>query len=278
MLRPLFLLLLLSGSGASPALASEFGCQQEHLSADERARLEAIGQLETLLSGRREGEFRAELMLRLADLYFLQARHVSMSPTCDTSREWADKSIVLYQAILADYPQYSRADEAMFYLAAALYDLDRKEEANAQFSNLVRQYPDSARVPDAWVAIGEYWFEDEGQIYKALLSYKNATTWPDSDLYPFAMYKLAWCYYILGEYPPAIDLMKEVVEMSDTAPQKPGANDLKEMAIKELFRFYSDAGQSKEADVYFTSIGRQDVLAKLRARRLLPRATPASGR
>ena len=99
------------------------------------------------------GEQKAEMLLRLADLYFEEGRDVYLtemdtfrtkfdecfnSPGCNTetmkadnsgSGVWQNKSIKLYKIILKTYSQYRRADEATFYLASALQDTDRRDEA-----------------------------------------------------------------------------------------------------------------------------------------------------
>ena len=125
------------------------------------------------------------------------------TPGCSTENMAADnsgsivyqnKSIRLYKNILKTYPQYRRADEATFYLASALQDTDRPDEAVKEFSKLVKNYPQSRFTPDAYVMIGEYYF-DNNNAYKALLAYKKATGYRNSDKYAFAMYKLGWCYY-----------------------------------------------------------------------------------
>ena len=188
-----------------------------------------------------KGEQRAEMMLRLADLYFEEGRDIYLTEMqsfegeydkcfntkgCDPekmkannieSRKWQDKSIKLYKQILDSYPQYARADEATFYLGSALQDTDQRDEAINQFLNLVKMYPESKYVPDSYVLIGEYYF-DNNNAFKALQAYKHAASFRDSDKYPFAMYKLAWCYYNVGEYSKAIDTMKAVVAIATPAP------------------------------------------------------------
>ena len=107
------------------------------------------------------GEQKAEMLLRLADLYFEEGRDVYLTemdtfrvqfdqcfntPNCDTqnmnadnsgSLVWQNKSIKLYRIILKTYQQYRRADEAIFYLASALQDTDRRDEAVKEFTKLV---------------------------------------------------------------------------------------------------------------------------------------------
>ena len=128
------------------------------------------------------GEQKAEMLLRLADLYFEEGRDVYLTematfrtqfdscfntPGCNSenmkadnagSLVWQNKSIKLYKIILKTYSQYRRADEAIFYLASALQDTDRRDEAVKQFTKLVGTYPQSQYTADSYVMIGEYYF------------------------------------------------------------------------------------------------------------------------
>lgn len=248
-------------------------------------RREAMGFLEDMLANRPpKGEQKAEMMLRLADLYFEEGRDLYLSEMqkygeafdkcfntegCDSakmiaenveSRKWQTKSIKIYRIILQNYPQYQRADEAMFYLGSALQDTGEKDDAAKTFNDLVRTYPESGYVPDAYVLIGEYYF-DQNNAYKALLAYQKAARYKDSPKYAFAMYKLAWCYYNVGEYGKGIDTMKAVVafSMADQGTDKTKLT-LQEEALKDLVRFFADAGDLNEAIDYFNKLGKQDLI------------------
>ena len=238
------------------------------------------------------GEQKAEMLLRLADLFFEEGRDVYLTemgtfrtqfdscfntPGCSTenmdadnsgSLVWQNKSIKLYKNILRTYPQYRRADEATFYLASALQDTDRADEAVKEFTKLVRTYPQSRYTADAYVMIGEYYF-DNNNAYKALLAYQKATKYKNSPKYAFALYKLAWCYYNVGEYGKGIDTMKSVVAFSMAAqeggPQKSQLT-LQDEALKDLVRFFADAGEMDEAYGYFTKLGKTDLIRKMLAR------------
>ena len=237
-----------------------------------------------------KGEQRAEMMLRLADLYFEEGRDIYLTEMqsfegeydkcfntkgCDPekmkannieSRKWQDKSIKLYKQILDSYPQYARADEATFYLGSALQDTDQRDEAINQFLNLVKMYPESKYVPDSYVLIGEYYF-DNNNAFKALQAYKHAASFRDSDKYPFAMYKLAWCYYNVGEYSKAIDTMKAVVAIATPAPGEEQTAksklQLQDEALKDLVRFFADAGQMDEAYDYFKKLGKDELIQQM---------------
>lgn len=241
-----------------------------------------------LAQDRMQGEAKAELMLRLADLYFEEGRDIyltemsdfekkydacfndktcrpeTMSPDNTESRSWQAKSIKLYRLILENFPTFARADEATFYLASALQDTGDRKSALEEFTRLVKTYPESQYVPDSYVQIGEYYF-DENQAYKALLAYQKATAYKDSDKWAFASYKLAWCFYNVGEYGKAIDTMKSVVAYSMVAEQagqgsKSSNLQLQDEALKDLVRFFADAGEMDEAYDYFNKLGKKELI------------------
>jgi TolA-binding protein len=250
-------------------------------------RLKSIDMLKELLAqGDAEGDRKAEMMLRLADLYFQEGRALYLEEMkafdegwercqqdakCDDqkyfergadtsgSAEWQQKSIRLYEQILRNYPRYRRADEATFYLGMALQDTGKRREAIEQFTKLVKQYPESDFVPDTYVNIGEYFF-DENNAYKALQAYKRAAAFRDSPKYSFALYKLAWCYFNVGEYDNAISTMKSVVSYTQTQGNATKAIQLQDEALKDLVRFFADAGEMTEAYEYFKKLGKDDLI------------------
>lgn len=269
--------------------ASGSGQSEEFEKAAQAKRLESIKYLKEILGGEDapQGETRAEMLLRLADLYFQEGRFLylremeaydkkydacfndeacaktidQMKPDNTESQKWQNDSIKLYQQILRSYPRYRRADEATFYMASALQDIGRREEAVDAFTSVTKQYPESAYVPDAFVNIGEYYF-DTNEAFKALTAYKKATAYKDSAMYGFANYKLGWCYYNVGEYGKAIDTMKAVVSLSQQqiASGDKGKIQLQDEALKDLVRFFADAGELDEAYEYFNGLGKKDLI------------------
>ncbi len=255
-------------------------------------RMESMKFLKDLLrQGTAQGEQRAEMLLRLSDLYFEEGRDIylnemkefetaydacfndpncnadTMEPDNSESRDWQNKSIKLYQQILANYPQYQRADEATYYLATALQETGRADEAVKEFTRLVRTYPESKWVPDAYVMIGEYYFEGNN-AYKALVAYQKAAAYRESDKYAFALYKLAWCYYNVGEYGKAIDTMKTVVthamsSMNADSKTKKAKVQLQDEALKDMVRFFADAGEMDEAYEYFNKLGKKNLIRSM---------------
>ncbi len=257
----------------------------EYARMAQQKRMESIERLKGLLSRGVADETKAEMMLRLADLYFQEGRYLYLremaafdqqfeacfnNDNCNTellkpdnsgSRQWQEKSIKLYEGILRNYPRYQRADQATFFLGSAHKDIGREKDAVEAFKKLVKLYPQSTYIADAYVLIGEYYFDIEGNAYGALRAYLKATAYKDSPKYPFAMYKLGWCYYNVGDYEKAIETMKTVVSYS----MAQGAEDkaqlqLQDEALKDLVRFFADADQMNEAIEYFTTLGRSDLI------------------
>ena len=273
---------------------TEVNLSEEYRKLARQKRHESMRFLKEILSqGTAQGEQKAEMILRLADLYFEEGRDIYLDEMkkfeevfdacfnderCDTasikaedytteSRDWQSKSIKLYRQILANYPQYQRADEATFYLASALLDTQQQDAAVKEFTRLVRTYPESKWVPDAYILIGEYYFEKDN-AYKALVAYQKAATYRDSSKYAFALYKLAWCYYNVGEYGKGIDTMKTVVAhaMSTSEgndPAKKSKIRLQDEALKDLVRFFADAGEMDEAYAYFNKLGKKDLIRSM---------------
>ncbi len=258
----------------------------EYRKAAEQKRLEAINRLKALLSSQNQtGDRKAEMMLRLADLYFEQGRDIyitemerfdeqyqrcfdtegcnpdNLQPDNRTSRQWQERSIKLYKNILANYPRYPRADQATFFLGSALTDLGRKKEGVQAFKKLIKLYPDSSFKTDALILIGEYYFENN-EAFPALKAYMMAAADEDHRSHAYATYRLGWCYYNVGEYDKAIEAMKRVIAKSMQGEQT-GANlQLQDEALKDLVRFFADAGMMNEAYDYFKSLGKDELIKK----------------
>ena len=101
------------------------------------------------------------------------------------------------------------------------------------------------------------------------MAYQKAARYKNSPKYAFALYKLAWCYYNVGEYGKSIDTMKSVVAFS-MASQEGGPTKsqltLQDEALKDLVRFFADAGEMDEAYGYFTKLGKKDLIRKMLSR------------
>ena len=236
-----------------------------------------------------EPQIKAELLMRLAVAYEEMAKYewademhtydTTIEACFDEGRDDCDaaiqldrtrsfqynrKSISSYQNLLANYQSFGRLDEVLFRMAVTLEEIEERKEALQTYTKLVKQYQTSPYVPDAYNAIGEYYF-DNNNAYKALQAYKKAAAFRESSIYTFALYKLGWCYYNVGEFDTAIETMKTVVSETDRMIES-GADvgiSLKEEALKDLVQFFSEEGNLEEAKEYFTRYGQKKYYRKM---------------
>ncbi|MFT4979800.1 MAG: TolA-binding protein [Myxococcota bacterium] len=187
--------------------------------------------LKELIASTPVGERRAEMILRLAELHYEDARYYRfVVEDNEAADERLGAASRLYAHITETYPTHPRAAEAAFYLASAEQELDGGDEALAAWLQLVGDYPDSPYVPDAHVQIGEHYF-DRGEVFKALQAYELAAQAPEARLRDYARHQAAWCYYNLGEYERAAQLAESVAA---------GGGEMRGDALSALARFSAE--------------------------------------
>jgi len=155
-------------------------------------RLESIQRLKELLGRGVKGETKAEMMLRLADLYFQQGLHVP------EGAQWLEKAIAIYGTVIHNYPTYQRIDQCHFFKGRGHQVLGQSEPAIESFEAVIRAYPESRLVPDAWVALADQRARD-GDGFKAVVALQKTVGFPDGKWASFAQHRLGWVYIDLGE-------------------------------------------------------------------------------
>jgi TolA-binding protein/Flp pilus assembly protein TadD len=186
--------------------------------------------LRRLLSLGGSAEEQAEVTARLAAL--LRARGLSLSIRAQAESDQGDEvsagrdhaqaaaaraeAIARFHELLKKYPEAPRLDEALFFLADILQDSGRDQEAVASARELVQRYPRSAWAPASHVFIGEALFE-KAKLDEALREYRAAAEVPGDEVYPYALYKAAWCRFNQAAFVDAMKLLKRVVEVSAKA-------------------------------------------------------------
>ena len=251
----------------------------ERDAAADKKRDELIADLNTIIPKIPDSERKADLYFQLAELWWEKARYVSLQANKDYDDAWAkwlDKregeepkvntrtseayrkeSLKLYQIILKNYPGYERKDEVLFVVAYNLYEAGQKQEAIQNYNTLIKQYPRSRFVPDAYVQMGEHFFTSN-DLTRARAAFEKAASFKLPKLYPFAVYKLAWCDYNAGEYQGSIDKFKEVIAYSEAQAAAPGQRDriqLKSEALKDIVLAYAQIDAIDSASVYLKEKG-----------------------
>ena len=104
-------------------------------------------------------------------------------------------------------------DEVLFRLAFLLTSVKKEDQAREFFHRLIKDYPNSKYIPDAYLSFAEYYF-DKGEMENALKFYEKVEQFPKSSVYPYAVYKKGWCYINMGDYKTALETFVGVVRMT----------------------------------------------------------------
>ncbi|MEZ0312593.1 MAG: tetratricopeptide repeat protein [Myxococcota bacterium] len=245
---------------------------------------EAIEKLKRLLPTVSEGPQKAELVFRLSEMYWAKSKFARLramqawdqslekwtangkrgeEPTLEREPKSAESAayradaLKLYQQILAQYPSYERRDEVLYSLASAQYDAGETKLGVETFWTLIKEYPDSVYAADAWLQLGEHFFNG-GKLVNAVKAYEAAAATKRPRVYAYAMYKLAWCDFNLQDYPAALAKFRAVVayakEQRAGGEGELGEHDrlqLLDEALNDMVRVYSHMDSFEDAFAYY---------------------------
>lgn len=255
----------------------------------DRKRDEAIEQLKKLIPRAPEGR-KAEMIFRLAELYWEKSKFkygIEMASYEKQYEEWVSKgrkgkepkrqrfireselikgnALKLYEKVLVSYPKYHRNDEVLFYLGYNEYEAGNRKKAVQHYWTLIKQFPKSRLVADAYLQLGEHFFESNN-VLKARKAYERALKTKVPRVYNYALYKLAWCDYNMQEYADGIRRLKEVINNSETSKDRKTVQ-LKSEALADLALYFSHVDEVESAFAYFKKKG-GETLAHQYTRRL----------
>ncbi len=152
-----------------------------------------------------------------------------------------------YEEILKEFPNYDRLDEVLFAYAYNKYEVGQKELAVEKYAELIKKFPNSRFVPDAYLQMGEHFF-NTNQLIKARRAYDEASKTNNGRIKYFAIYKLAWCDFNGGAYEDAITKFKEVIA---AAGREKSARGLKSEALNDIVVSFAQLDVVDEAMTYF---------------------------
>jgi TonB family protein len=285
------------------ALVTSTGCvsftpslhpQDKPSSRDASERIES---LKKVISSSADPKEQPSLLFRLGELYWEESHFLSREvrrkddelteainrgDVAGESRAKAGKAELLtrqkqygklaleqYTKIVQSYPEFERSDEVLFFLGTYLMEDGQDLEALVAFKRLVEKYPQSKYIPDAYLAFGEYYFNNSNgkrpELEKALAAYKKAAEYPESQVYAFALYKQGWCYFNLADYPNAKDKWKAVAVLygepagpaagtDKDAPVNKKGNSLAREARTDYVRAYAREGDVMLAREDFSKV------------------------
>lgn len=166
----------------------------------------------------------------------------------EDAKAWAQNALEVYSSIRAEHPNYARMPEVLFALGQSYWTAGQFEDSLEPYADLIRRFEKSPLVAEAWIAFGEYYF-NEGDVRKALKSYENAAENKRSRVYGFALYKQAWCFYNMAEWRKALRKFEATVLFSQLSEEMSGENKiaLGREAQADWVRTYVHVGSSDRA-------------------------------
>ncbi len=269
-----------SGEDAQPSLEDS---ELDQLVAEKEARLSKVRQrqIEQMRKILRENPLyknKADLLFRIAEKewdeakyrYFLERKKYDKQyesylegtlkqkpeePAADYS-----KALVEYKALLKEFPNYKRIDEVMFYLGRGLTTAGKKKEGASYMLRLTKEYPKSQFVTQAYLAVAEYYFDND-LLFAAKTNYLKVLEDKKSTQYPYALYKLGYVYYNLREYEDSIKSFKSVVELSKGQDKRKVY--FTNQAFSALTLAYAEVDDGwKRARDYFREVGGDDLATR----------------
>ncbi|NUP13117.1 MAG: tetratricopeptide repeat protein [Polyangiaceae bacterium] len=183
----------------------------------------------------------------------------------------ARKSAIKYYSLLrSEYPKWCLApnaknpasstgcgDEVLYYLAFEHEAAKQPEEARKVYFDLIENHKTSKYRPQAYLAFGELFFSeaqsDPAKWEPAKAAYEEAakTPPPGNRAYAYAVYKLGYVHWNLGEHEEAVDAFKKVIEHAGSYPKEAGAAGLANAARRDLVPVYAVWGEPKKAFTFF---------------------------
>lgn len=258
--------------------------EAEELRRRKHVELEAlIGELDNLLGtmpsdypNRPDILFRkAEALKELADADYLVARTIfaecidnwyacASDGECYEPMPDYSEAIESYRSIARNHPSYARLDEVIFRLGETLMENDNASEGIQFLTRLVNTYPDSQYIPDARLLMAEHYFEND-LLIAARQNYEEVLNYPDSSIYNYAIYKIAWVDINEYAFQEALDRFQTVVRNIDM--QGGDELDFRRQALNDMLKCYVeiDDGWLLARD-YYESYEGEDLMRRQLAR------------
>lgn len=236
----------------------------------QKLREEELTQLRIVLGRRTPINRRADLYLRVAELY-LEAYRVTFllegrvhekrleSKVEDTlidrthSKPYVYKGIQSCLDILKLKIPFQHIDRVYYFLGFYYTELDQNKESRKYFEWLVEKYPSSVYVTEAYRELGEIAYKTNQ--FRKSLHYLELAIQKPADLgshYPRVLHRLAWNYYRTKQYEKAVLTLKNAISQSVDGGEK--FLSLKEEALRDMALFMTETGKAEEALSYFEKV------------------------
>ncbi|MCP4446311.1 MAG: tetratricopeptide repeat protein [Myxococcales bacterium] len=210
-----------------------------------------------------------ELLFRLAEAYAKKQRYwrfraMEMYTKLDKAKKGAKaklqkkqklyfdtekKALVQAMKVYSDlaneprYKNYPKMDEVLFYYGYTLDGAKRITESRKIFHQLIKNYPDSKYIPQAFLSFADYFFQ-KNDLDNAEKFYDKVLQFPNSSIYPYGLYKKGWVYLNQERPQDALETFFKVVNITKG---KERSKTINKAAKKDFVRAYAAVGRAEKA-------------------------------
>lgn len=199
--------------------ATEVNELQEQLRSTEKKIGVTVAEIKRI----RDTEFLPELYFSLADLHLQKSRLMYLIKVnknkgvpiteIDFTAEKRPKqeAIDIYQKVYAFFPKSRLRDRALFFKGLELRDIGQSEAMIKTFGQLNQEFPDSQKLLEANIILGDYFLEEKKDIEGALEAFRRVISKDLSAYTPLAHYRIGWCFVNQQKYKEAVTAFEEAV-------------------------------------------------------------------
>jgi tetratricopeptide (TPR) repeat protein len=263
---------------AAPTGAEYTSVQNSKEQQIEAIRNEEIRAVKTALSLRSPENRKAELYLRLAELYLesyradfllegrLQEKNLVKNPNAKLERgrsiDDLKYGIGSAEQILNLNVDKAKLDQVYYFLGYNYGEYGDAKKSMFYYKKLAQEFPDSQFSSEAIRAVADEAFQS-GDYKEAQVQYEKALgRTKDASQQARILHKLAWCYYRSRRTTEALETMKRAIEISKSGGEK--LLSIREEGLRDIAVYYAETGRVDEAIQYFKdNAGGEDKLARV---------------
>ena len=163
---------------------------------------------------------------------------------------YINKAIKLFETYRRQFPKDRNMDQVLFFLGVSYFKKGLLSKGKDRYTALTKRFPKSAYIHDVNFELGEYYF-NQAQWKKAEAYYRKIALRRKLRLYSFAMYKLAWCRFKMGNINRAIANLEAVIREGERQKIKKNMGDrdagrlhFAGEALDDLVLFYSHSSKN----------------------------------
>ena len=132
---------------------------------------------------------------------------------------YINKAIKLFETYRKQFSKDKNMDQVLFFLGVSYFKRGRLEKGRVMYEDLVKRFPKSEYINDVNFELGEYYF-NKSNWKRAAGYYRKIAIQRQLRLYSFALYKLAWCRFKMGQTKRAIANLEAVIREGERQKMK----------------------------------------------------------